>query len=326
MRIRVVLAAIAALFSVIGVAIPPAASAETERPQYPVMYNVIPGVLRDISNPGTPPLGANDWGCKPSAEHPNPVVLVHGVLGTAGNTWGTMSPLLANNGYCVFALTYGARGNPPFVAGLNRMEESAKELAAFIDRVRETTGAAKVDLVGHSQGTLMPQYYLKRLGGAPNVQRYVAFTPLYDGTELHGASGVLDAIAKEIPYARDITGKLICDSCWQFLKDSDFLRDINNGGTAVPGIEYTTIMTKHDEVVTPYTSGELSDGSSPNNVVLQDECALDFSEHLSAVADANAAQFMLNALDPANAQPVKCFPVFPVLGGGPVHTGPRPVL
>ena len=41
------------------------------------------------------------------------------------------------------------------------MQDSAKELAAFVAKVRGSTGAAKVDLIGHSQGTLMPNYYVK---------------------------------------------------------------------------------------------------------------------------------------------------------------------
>jgi triacylglycerol esterase/lipase EstA (alpha/beta hydrolase family) len=44
------------------------------------------------------------------------------------------------------------------------MEESAKQLAAFVDTVREATGADKVDIVGHSEGSLMPDYYVKSSG------------------------------------------------------------------------------------------------------------------------------------------------------------------
>ena len=41
-------------------------------------------------------------------------MLVHGTAGNKNTNWQTYAPLLANNGYCVFALTYGVTaGTPP---------------------------------------------------------------------------------------------------------------------------------------------------------------------------------------------------------------------
>src|SRR5919106_6337888 len=55
-----------------------------------------------------PSSGFNDWSCRPSAEHPEPVVMLHG-LGANGeaNYAGYLGPYVADQGYCVFAPTYG---------------------------------------------------------------------------------------------------------------------------------------------------------------------------------------------------------------------------
>ncbi len=54
----------------------------------------------------------------------------------------------------------------PVFNGLGPIDKSAGQLAAFVDKVLASTGAAKADIVGHSQGGMMPNYYLKFLGGA----------------------------------------------------------------------------------------------------------------------------------------------------------------
>jgi triacylglycerol lipase len=52
--------------------------------------------------------------------------------------------------------------------------------------VLAATGARKVDILGHSDGTLMPAHNVRFLGGAAKVDRYVALTPLWAGTDLAG--------------------------------------------------------------------------------------------------------------------------------------------
>ncbi|MDT4951116.1 MAG: triacylglycerol lipase [Pseudonocardiales bacterium] len=282
----------------------------------PVIYNVAAaqGVLKDHT---APPPGANDFACKPSAAHPDPVVLVHGLGATMGENWATMSPLLKNNGYCVFALTYGLAKGETYVGGLAPMEDSSQELATLVDRVLAATGAAKVDLVGHSEGAVMPQYYLKFRGGAAKVDKYVAMTPLYKGTTLGGVSTLTHALETVFPpLAKPISDAVatFCGSCEEFLEGSPFLTHLYADGVyAVPGVTYTTIMTKLDELVIPYTSGRLT---APNatNLVVQDQCPIDLAEHLAVAFDPTVGQDILNALDPAHRKPVPCRLVLPALG------------
>lgn len=261
---------------------------------------------------GTPPTGANDWNCKPSAAHPRPVVLVHGLFATAAENWSYVSPRLATAGYCVFALTYGERPDFTYVGGVLPMQESAKELDTFVDRVLEATGAAKIDLVGHSEGTVMPQWWLKFLGGAAVTNHYVAITPIYQGTTLLATDVLMAASRRSSPavLAAILGGlRLVCGSCDSFVRGSDFLRELyGDGVVAIPGVTYTTIMTKYDELVVPYTSGSL-DSPAAKNIVLQDVCPLDFSEHAAVAFDPVVMQLVLNALDPSTAVAPKCGPV-----------------
>ncbi|SDX14631.1 Lipase (class 2) [Amycolatopsis xylanica] len=277
----------------------------------PVPWNLLAALPAQLANPGGPPPGANDWSCRPSAAHPSPVVLVHGLGANQTVNWQTYSPLLKNNGYCVFSLTYGVPGEPLPVyqpGGLVRMEDSAAEFSRFVDKVLDATGAAKVSILGHSEGTVMPSYYVKFLGGASKVDKYVGLTPLWDGTTLYG----LSHLYKWGQVLVDPLLNPLCGSCVEFLQGSDFLTKMKSGnGQFQPGVAYTNIVTRYDELVIPYTSGK---GTGPNvrNIVLQDTCPLDFAEHAGLAADRNAAGHVLNALDPAHPRPVPCHPAGPL--------------
>ena len=163
---RGILAVTAALGAVLFWAAPASA-------RYTVSYDFSRAILAQAQAPDSSPPGANDPSCRPSAAHPEPVVLVHGLLANQTVNWQSISPLLANHGYCVFSLTYGTvpEVSTPFYqpGGLARMERSAEQLAAFVAEVLAATGAQRVDIVGHSEGSLMPNWYVKFLGGAAVV-------------------------------------------------------------------------------------------------------------------------------------------------------------
>lgn len=300
-RALVVLATLTALVPALGTA--PASASD----RLPVPYQFLPAALVG-GVPGASAPGTNDWTCEPTVAHPRPVVLVHGTLGNRATNWQTYGPLLKNNGYCVFALTYGATFPLPFpgaLGGLADIRESAAELGAFVDRVLAATGASKVDIVGHSQGTLMPNWYAKFLGGASKIEHYVSLAPLWHGTGTTGPAPSTTAFGGD---PRELVGP----SFGQMSAGSSFLQEMRAGGVAVPGIDYVNIVTRYDELVRPYTSG-IEDGMT--NIVLQDSCALDLSEHFQIAASRVAAAHVLNALDPDHATPVRCTLVLPFVGG-----------
>ncbi|MFG3352362.1 esterase/lipase family protein [Streptomyces sp. NPDC048001] len=252
-----------------------------------------------------PSRGWNDFSCQPSSAHPRPVVLVHGTLGNKIDNWLVLAPYLVKRGYCVFSLDYGQLPGVPFFHGLGPIEESAAQLDAFVERVRTSTGAAKVDIVGHSQGGMMPRYYLKYLGGASEVNALVGLAPNNHGTTLLGLTRLLPYF----PGASDLLDRHAPALTAQ-VAGSDFLTRLNEGGDTVPGVRYTVIATRYDQVVTPYRTQFLS-GPNVRNVLLQDLCPLDFSEHVAiGVLDLVAAHEVANALDPANARRTTCASVF----------------
>ncbi|MBA4023796.1 MAG: lipase [Gordonia sp.] len=284
----------------------------------PVTYNFFAGIPNELANPGGSLPGANDWNCKPSPEHPEPVVLVHGTGGGAQTNWGTYVPLLANNGYCVYTLNYGTIPGAPWpisaIGGFGPIEKSAAELSAFVDRVRKSTGAKKVDIVGHSQGTLMPTYWIKFLGGADKVDKYISLAPLWNGTNV-AAAGELTAYAKAlgIDQLQQDTIGMLCGACLQMAKGSDMMKRLQAGGILDPDITYTNIMTRFDELIVPYTSGSLRAANS-TNIVVQDGCSQDYSEHAGVAGSRRAATFVLNALDPEHPRAVPCELALPFTG------------
>ncbi|MDF3144814.1 MULTISPECIES: alpha/beta fold hydrolase [unclassified Streptomyces] len=262
--------------------------------------NDFPSALAySLAHPTAVPTGANDFTCRPGAAHPRPVVLVHGTMENRYDNWAALAPLLKEAGYCVFALNHG--GSSGALLGTGDMAASARQLADFVDRVRAATGAVKVDLVGHSQGGMMPRYYIKNLGGAAEVDKLVALTPSNHGTTFSG----LGLLALAFPGGDELLG-VSCKACEQQLIGSDFLRDLNAGGETDPDITYTVITTRYDEVVTPYISAYLDAAPNVTNIKLQDRCPAEFTEHVDISYNDLATRLVLNALDPAHAQRPIC--------------------
>jgi pimeloyl-ACP methyl ester carboxylesterase len=235
--------------------------------------------------PGVSPPGANDFGCR-SAAHPVPVILVHGTFGDMTVSWNLVSPALKNAGFCVFALDLVKRGMAP-------IDQSADKLAAFIDEVRQRTGAAKVSLVGHSQGGMLGRYVARYRNKLSVIEDIVGLAP-----SSHGTTN---------PLAPHVAG-LGCAACAEQAAGSAFMEKLNAGEEAPPPQSYTVVSTRYDQVVTPYRSQALA-GSTVTNVVLQDRCPEDVTDHVGIIYDPIALAWTLNALgrsgpaDPAFVPP-----------------------
>uniref|UniRef100_UPI002FDC5136 esterase/lipase family protein n=1 Tax=Streptomyces sp. IBSBF 2390 TaxID=2903533 RepID=UPI002FDC5136 len=240
-----------------------------------------------------------------TAAHPRPVVLVHGTLGNSIDNWLSLAPYLKDRGYCVYSLDYGQLPGVLLFHGLGPIDKSAEQLSAYVDKVLAATGAAEADLVGHSQGGLMPRYYLKFLGGAGKVNALVGIAPDNHGATLSGLTNLLPYF----PGAADLI-KATTPGLGDQIPGSAFLTKLNADGDTVPGVHYTVLATKYDEVATPWRSQYLT-GSDVRNVLLQDLCPLDLSEHVAiGLFDRIAFHEVANALDPAHATATTCASAF----------------
>jgi triacylglycerol lipase len=221
-----------------------------------------------------PPTVIDSPACRPPAQHPDPIVLVHGTFATT--SWSLVGPALARRGYCVFVFDYGN-------AGTGEIAHSAQQLAAFVDQLLARTQARQVSIVGHSEGGMMPRYYIRFLGGAAKVRDLIGLSPSNHGTEnplvLEGAA-------------------LGCTACAeQEAVGSPFLVRLNAGDETPGPVDYTVIQTVYDEVVIPYTSAFLHGPAARlTNVTLQTRCPGDLFAHLGIPTDPVALQWVENAL------------------------------
>lgn len=256
------------------------------------------------SSPGAVP-GANDWSCKPSSEHPEPVVMLPGTFFNLGANFVKAAPRLKNAGYCVYALNYGftpvSLGR---IGGLGPNRESAAQLDAFVDKVLASTGSTKVNIVGHSLGGSVPMWWMKKLDGARKVDKYVGWAPSSHGTNLNGIVD-LGASLNLMGFVTRLSNLARFPGVVEQATTSDYTREMWADGATVPdGPQYTVVMTKYDTVVTPYATQALK-GEDVNNVVLQDVCPTDRAGHMGLFNDDPTLQITMNALadGPADFKP-----------------------
>ncbi len=100
-----------------------------------------------------------------------PIVFVHGILEN-GDAFSTQTMRFASNGYCIeriFCHDWNA---------LNGIGDEAARLADTIDFVLAETGAAQVDMIGHSVGAGLGVEYLLRDDGVQKVAHYAQIAAL----------------------------------------------------------------------------------------------------------------------------------------------------
>ncbi|WP_370291132.1 esterase/lipase family protein [Nocardioides sp.] len=236
--------------------------------------------------------GVNDWSCRPSAAHPQPVILEHATFVNLGSNFVKLAPRLLNQGYCVFAENYGLTATSlGRIGGLGAVTNSVASFGRFVDRVRAATGSAKVDVVGHSQGGLIAYAYIKS-GGASKVDDYISWGGSQNGTTLSGLASLASALGV-LGFAETFAAFLQAPGVTDQARGSAFMTRFLADHTVPAGPDYVTIQTRYDTVVTPYASQSIP---GTRNLVVQNYCPGDRVGHVGLFLDEPTLQLTLNAL------------------------------
>src|SRR5205807_2223267 len=140
------------------------------------------------------------------------------------------------------------------------------EIAAYVDQVRATTGAAKVDLVGHSEGAFQSLYGPKVLGYAAKVGRVVALAPPTHGTTFAGLVTVGEELGV-MPAVDQVMSAFGCQACGELVVGGSAVDRLDSGPIAQPGIAYTIIASRNDQLVTPTSTAFVGEPGVTNEYV-----------------------------------------------------------
>lgn len=145
------------------------------------------------------------------------------------------------------------------------LENLAKQLDNFIKK--NFKNQQKLDIVGFSMGGIISRYYIQKLGGIKQTQRFVTISSPHYGTWT----------------------SYLCNrpACQQLQPESKFLKELNSEVYDLKKIQITSIYTPFDLIILPYTSSRLPIG---NNI------ALPILSHSSIVDNENVIRVVANVL------------------------------
>jgi triacylglycerol lipase len=160
----------------------------------------------------------------------DPILFVHGWQGSAAQ-WRPMMARFRRDGWGdrqLFAWTFDDRESNAAIAA---------RISTRIDQILAATGAARVDVVTHSMGSLSTRYYLKNLARQGRVDAWVSLGGPNHGTE-----------AARLCFST---------ACREMRPGSPFLAALNHGDETPGAARYATWVSPCDEVVHPAASAAL---------------------------------------------------------------------
>jgi triacylglycerol esterase/lipase EstA (alpha/beta hydrolase family) len=263
-----------------------------------------PAVARPARPAGDPPFTvptatlAAALDCPATFTHPQhePVLLVHGTFTSGQEQWSwNYGLLLPARGFDVCTVTYPDRG-------LGDMQVSAEYVAYAIDAIHARTGA-RVDVVGHSQGGLLPRWAIKYWPSArAAVDDFVMLASPNHGVQMAGRGSLPTGMPAVF---------------FQFDPGSHFLAALNAGDETPGHISYSSLYSVFkDELVQPdgpVPTAALDwqhTGPNTRNLAIQAVCPGRFVDHLTiGTTDRVTQELVIDALThPGPVDPTRVDP------------------
>ncbi len=220
-----------------------------------------------------------------------PILLVHGTAVDPSQFAWNWIPTLNDEGtsWCTVDL---------YLNGMGDIQVSGERVAYAIRTMHAQAGGRRIDVVGHSQGGMVPRWALRWFPDTrAMVDDVIGIAASNHGTLVAGLFCAPDC----------------APAIWQQQGSSRFVAALNSGAETWAGISYTNVYTWLDEFVQP----NLDDSGSTalhtgrgriTNVAVQDVCPLAPTDHLTiGTSDAIAHALVEDALDhdgPANPRRV----------------------
>jgi triacylglycerol lipase len=165
----------------------------------------------------------------------NPILFVHGWTESA-DWWYRMIEWFASDGWPPSYLSKFT-----YDSSLSNRITAEQQVKPHVEELLKATGAAKVDIIAHSMGSLSSRWYIRKLGGEATVDDWISL-----GGPNHGT------------LAAEICAEEVCE---EMLPWSTFVSELNAGDETPGPVDYGTWWSPCDEYILPNTSVEL-DGAT----------------------------------------------------------------
>ncbi len=169
----------------------------------------------------------------PAAMAKEPILFVHGWSESA-SAWNTMIANFEKDGYAKSELSAYS-----YNTSTSNKTTAETEVKKQVEALKKATGAAKVDIVAHSMGSLNTRWYIKFVsGGEANVDDWVSLGGPNHGTEF--------------------ANFCFSTACTEMRIGSTFLSELNAGDETPGSVNYGTWWSPCDSIINPDSSVALS--------------------------------------------------------------------